>query len=115
MELYKHSELTEAIINAFFHVYKTLGYGFLEKVYRNALVIELQKRNHVVKQSVEIKIRYDGIVVGEYFADLIVDDCVIVELKAVEAIARSTRSSIIELSQSHQLGGWSNIELRPQS
>jgi GxxExxY protein len=80
---YKHSEITEQIIAAFYTVYNTLGYGFLEKVFENALVIELRRRGLRVVQQMPITVYYTGEVVGEYFADLLVADLVIVEIKAV--------------------------------
>ncbi|MEZ4713259.1 MAG: GxxExxY protein [Caldilineaceae bacterium] len=78
--------MTEQIIGAFYTVYNELGYGFLEKVYENALALEIRKRNLVVKQQQHIKVYYDNIIVGEYFADLLVADRVIVEIKAAENI-----------------------------
>jgi len=92
---YKHSELTESIINAFYHVYKTLGYGFLEKVGTNALVHELRKRGYTVKTKVPLKVYYDGVVVGEYEADLIVNELIIVEIKAVEALAPEHEAQLL--------------------
>jgi GxxExxY protein len=68
-----HQELTSEIINAFYAVYNQLGYGFLEKVYENALAHELDKRGLKVQQQVPIKVTFDRIVVGEYFADLLVE------------------------------------------
>jgi len=85
----KHAELTSAIISAFYTVYNTLGYGFLEKVYENAFVCELTQRGFPVKQQAKINVYYGDVVVGEYFADLLVDGKVIVELKAAEAIHES--------------------------
>ena len=61
-----HQEITSKIIAAFYTVYNTLGYGFLEKVYENALVIELEKVGLTVRQQVPIQVYYDGKVVGEY-------------------------------------------------
>ena len=81
-----HSNITEKIIKAFYKVYNTLGYGFLEKVYENALAHELRKSGlHVVRQK-PVKVYYDELVVGEYFADLFVENAVIVELKAADAL-----------------------------
>ena len=76
---YKHSEITEKIIKAFYKVYNTLGYGFLEKVYKNALFIELLGMDLFVEKQKPIKVYYEGIEVEAYFADLIVEDGVIVE------------------------------------
>lgn len=83
---YKHVDLTERIIKAFYEVYNTLGYGFLEKVYENAMVIELSKYSLKCSAQVPIRVLYDGRVVGEYFADIIVDDKVIVEIKAAKSL-----------------------------
>lgn len=81
-----HGEITEAILAAFFNVYNSLGHGFLEKVYENALKIELEESGVAVKQQMPIQVRYRDRVVGEYFADLCVDDKVIVELKSVDKL-----------------------------
>jgi GxxExxY protein len=82
----KHEELTERVIAAFYHVYNPLGWGFLEKVYRNALLHELRKRGLSVVPNEKIDVFYDGVHVGEYFADLVVEGVVILELKAVEHV-----------------------------
>ena len=79
--------LSEKIIGRAFQVSNTLGCGFLEKVYENALVHELRKNGLQVKQQEPIKVYYDGVVVGEYFADLLVADTIIVELKATKDIS----------------------------
>jgi len=83
---YKHKALTEKIIQAAFTVHNTLGSGFLEKVYENALVIELGKAGLNVVQQAPIKVTYKESVVGEYFADLVVENKIILELKAVSHI-----------------------------
>jgi GxxExxY protein len=83
---YLHSELSEQIINAFFHVYKVKGYGFPEKVYENALAISLRKRGFAVTQQQPVTVYFEGEEVGHYFADLVVDDKFIIELKSVEEI-----------------------------
>ena len=81
-----HADLTEQIIKAFYKVYNALGYGFLEKVYENALLYELNKDGLVALQQESIKVFYDGCLVGDYFADLLVNGLVIVELKACESL-----------------------------
>lgn len=83
---YKHSEITEKIIKAFYKVYNTLGYGFLEKVYQNALYNELIEMNLFVEKQGQIKVYYEEKEVGEYYADLIVNESVIIELKATETL-----------------------------
>jgi len=80
-----HKELTGQIIGAAFEVYNLLGYGFLEKVYENALIKELQIRGLNFKAQYPIKVKYKGEEVGEYFADIFVEGKVIVELKTGEA------------------------------
>jgi GxxExxY protein len=82
-----HAETSEAIIQAFYAVYNSLGQGFLEKVYENSLRIALGSRGLPVVQQCPIIVRYEGEVVGEYFADLLVDNCIVIEVKAVECIA----------------------------
>ena len=81
-----HGDLTEKIINAFYKVNNALGFGFLEKVYENAMLIELKKMGLNVKQQKNIKVFYNDNEVGDYFADLIVNDLVIIELKAAESL-----------------------------
>lgn len=80
------SEITEAIIGAAYEVSNTLGIGFLEKVYENALKHELAKRGFQVEQQKTIQVVYDGVVVGDYVADLIVESRILVELKAAKAL-----------------------------
>lgn len=78
-------EVSRAIIGAAYEVSNRLGVGFLEKVYENALAYELRKSGFEVQQQSPIRVTYDGIVVGEYLADLLVEEVVIVELKVVKA------------------------------
>jgi GxxExxY protein len=95
LENYKHSELTEKIIKAFYKVYNTLGYGFLEKVYENALFIELESIGFNIKKQEPIKVYYEGKEVGVYFADLIVNNTIIIELKATEYLIEENESQLI--------------------
>jgi GxxExxY protein len=92
---YKHSDLTKKIINAFYKVYNSLGFGFLEKVYENAMFIELRSMGLFVEQQRRIKVFYIGQEVDDYFADLIVDEKVILELKAAEAICEQHEYQLI--------------------
>ena len=91
----KHSEITEKIIKAFYKVYNTLGYGFLEKVYENAMVIELRKMGLLVSQQKRIKVYYENEEVGDYYADLLVDNSVIVELKAAKSLCEEHEAQLI--------------------
>ncbi len=95
VSLYKHSDITEQILAAFYAVYSTLGYGFLEKVYVNALKIELEKRGFKADREFEIKVHYAGQVVGEYYTDLIVADTVIVEVKAVKVLVQEHEAQLL--------------------
>ncbi|OQY04955.1 MAG: GxxExxY protein [Bacteroidetes bacterium 4572_117] len=83
---YLHSDTTSLILKAFYNVYNTLGYGFLEKVYENAMMIELKKLGLECRKQVPLKVYYDDINVGDYFADIIVENLVIIELKAAKDI-----------------------------
>ena len=84
---YKHKELTGEIINDAHTVHNELGYGFLERVYHKSLFIELSKRGYSVEFEKPIEVRYDNQVVGEFFADLLVENKVVVEVKAVDKYA----------------------------
>ncbi len=91
----KHSETTGKIIKAFYTVYNDLGYGFLEKVYENSLAVELGSLGLSVEQQKPIAVYYKGLVVGEYFADIVVDDLIIVELKSAEVMSRAHEAQLI--------------------
>ena len=84
--LYPHQKLTGQIIGAAIDVHKELGPGFLEKIYENALKIELLARGLKFEAQVSVPVRYKGQVVGNYVADIVVEDIVVCELKAVEAL-----------------------------
>lgn len=90
-----HANLTEKIIKAFFKVNNTLGYGFLEKVYENAMAIELIKMGCNVRQQQNIKVYYETEEVGDYYADLLIDDLVIIELKAAESLCEEHEAQLI--------------------
>lgn len=94
-ENYIHSDITEKIIKAFYNVYNRLGYGFLEKVYENAMLIELKKFGLTSKNQFPIKVYYDEKNVGEYFADIIVNGIVIVELKAAENLCEEHECQLV--------------------
>ena len=80
------NQLTQKVIGCLYTVSNTLGGRFLEKIYQNAAAIELAKAGLVVHQQYPIQVKYEGIIVGEYFADLVVQDRVLVELKAVRLL-----------------------------
>ena len=91
----KHEQLTEKIIQAFYKVYNTLGYGFLERVYENAMFIELTAMGYKVEKQKKILVYYFGNIVGDYNADMIVGDIVTVELKANECLVEENENQLI--------------------
>ncbi|NOZ71579.1 MAG: GxxExxY protein [Chloroflexi bacterium] len=112
----KHKDTTNLIIKAFYTVYNTLGYGFLEKVYERAMVIELRKLELEVIPQAPIVVFYDGQAVGEYNADLLVESCVIVELKAVRALAPEHEAQLLNYLKAtvHEVGLLLNFGPKPQ-
>jgi len=92
---YLHSDITKLILKAFYNVYNKMGFGFLEKVYENAMIIELQKLGLQAEKQQPIKVFYDEILVGEYFADIVVNNNVIVELKALENLCEAHEAQLV--------------------
>lgn len=97
-----HGELTAAVLDAYCHVYNTLGHGFLEKVYENALILSLKRRGLYPARQVPIKVFFDEEMVGDNFADIIINDAVILEIKAAGIQKRDLhkRSEVIDQSVS---------------
>lgn len=113
------AELTQKIIGCAYTVSNSLGSGFLEKVYENALAIELRKNKLSYQQQSPVTVRYDGIIVGEYVSDLVVESKVLIELKACKAIDDTHVAQCLNYlkATSLQLGliinfGRSKIEIR---
>lgn len=92
---YKHYELTDRIIHCFYTVYSTLGYGFLEKVYENALLIKLSRQGLQACPQQAISIWYADQIVGEYFADIIVQDLVILEIEASRTLIEENAAQLL--------------------
>lgn len=92
---YPHQELTREIIAAAYEVHRELGWGFLEKVYENALVMELTCRGLKVRPQAEIEVHYKGDTAGVYYADLLVNNAVICEIKAIEAINTAHQAQLL--------------------
>jgi GxxExxY protein len=90
-----HNELTSLIIKTFYDVYNELGHGFLEKVYQNALLIELKNKGLEVTSNEKIKVYYKGENVGDYYADIIVNNTVVLELKAAECIVEAFENQLL--------------------
>jgi GxxExxY protein len=91
----KERIITGKIIKCFYKVYNRLGYGFLEKVYERAMLIELGRSGLACDNQLQIKVFYDGVVVGEYYADILVENKVIVELKAATALMEEHECQLI--------------------
>jgi GxxExxY protein len=92
---YIHSDISDLIIKAFYNVYNKLGYGFLEKVYENGMIIELKRLGLNAEKQKQLIVFYDEYEIGEYYADIIVNDCIIVELKAAEAICPEHEAQLV--------------------
>jgi len=116
MEKYKHNELTEKIIEAFYCVYNKLGFGFLENVYQNALCFELQKRAFDVEPQKNIDVYYETQVVGKYKADLIVNDLIVLELKAVDCLSPEHELQLINYLKAtdKEVGLLLNFGVKPE-
>jgi len=91
----KYRELTEEIIGVFYKVYNNLGYGFLEKVYENAMMLDFNKEDIPAVSQYSIKVLYEGVTIGEYFADILVDDKVIVGIKAAKNLAAENEAQLL--------------------
>jgi len=90
-----HEDITGKIINAFYKVYQNLGFGFLEKVYENSMLIELNNLGLKAYSQKNIKVYYNKIEVGNYFADIIVNDKVIIELKTMKSLSPEHEAQLI--------------------
>lgn len=91
----KYKELTEKIIKIFYKVYNKLGYGFLERVYENAMMVDFRREGIAAVSQFAIKVFYEDTMVGEYFADILVDDKVIVEMKAAKSLALENEAQLL--------------------
>ncbi len=111
-----HKELSDQIIKTFYDVYNELGFGFQEKVYQNALYIELKSRGFRVEAQKQIKVYFKDCLVGEYFADLMINDTIILELKAVEFILEVHEAQLFSYlkATSVELGFLLNFGKRPE-
>jgi len=94
-EILLHAELTQKIIGVFFDVYNELGPGLLEAVYRNAMCIALGKAGLTAEAEVPVNVMFQGEIVGEYRADILVNDVVILELKTAHAIDRIHQAQLM--------------------
>jgi GxxExxY protein len=90
-----NKEITEKIIGCAFRVYNKMGFGFLESVYEKCLLIELHKAGLQAESQQAITVRYDDEIVGEFYADIVVEDTVILELKSVRRIAKAHEIQLV--------------------
>lgn len=90
-----HRNLSDTILKIYFEVYNELGYGFLEKVYQNAMYFELKSQGYKVEAQKQIKVYYKSQLVGDYFADLLIDDSIILELKACECLKDEHKAQLL--------------------
>jgi GxxExxY protein len=111
-----NKDITDKIIRAYYNVYNYLEYGFLEKVYENAMMIELQKLGLNVQKQVPINVFYEEQLVGNYYADIVVEEAVIVELKAAENLCEEHEFQLINYLKATQLeiGLLLNFGKKPQ-
>jgi GxxExxY protein len=116
MEKYKHKELTDKIIQAFYCVYNELGFGFLENVYQNALYFELLNRGFNVAAQKAIDVYYQTQLVGKYKADLMVNDLIILELKAVDYLVEEHEFQLINYLKAtdKEVGLLLNFGMKPE-
>ncbi|MFP4547545.1 MAG: GxxExxY protein [Fidelibacterota bacterium] len=91
----KHQKITDKIISAFYNSYNHLGYGFCEKTYENALMIELRTTGLSAKNQFPIKVYYKDYIVGDYYADILVNGKVLIELKAIKQISKEHKSQLL--------------------
>jgi len=92
---FKCKELTDQIIKIFYRVYNKLGYGFLEKIYENALMIELKEEKIVAVAQAPIQVFYKGQILGEYFADILADNKVIIEIRAAKNLMEEHEAQLL--------------------
>ena len=97
---YLYSELSDKIINCFYKVYNALGFGFLEKIYQKSLEIELSKNNINFESQYPINVYYDNINVGEFYADILAESKIILEIKAIEKLVKENENQLINYLKS---------------
>ncbi|HAK59362.1 MAG TPA: GxxExxY protein [Nitrospiraceae bacterium] len=103
MKEFKHTGLTERIIMAFYDVYNKLGFGFLEKVYENAMEIELRKKGLTAESQKPVQVLYDGNIIGDYCMDIVVEENVIVEIKAVKSLNAEHDAQLLNYLKASQI------------
>ncbi|MFQ6678034.1 MAG: GxxExxY protein [Fidelibacterota bacterium] len=112
----KHKELTEKIIKAFYEVYNELGFGFLESVYQKAMAIVFRDYGLKVEEEKQIKVYFQGKVIGDYRADLWVNNIIILELKAAKTLVKEYEAQLLNYLRATnvEIGLLLNCGLKPQ-
>jgi GxxExxY protein len=115
-DTFLHANITSVIIEVFYKVYNTLGFGFLEKVYENAVRIELEQRGFKVEIQKSIKVFYEGVEVGYYVADMIIEGVVIIENKAAKSLCDEHENQLLNYLKSTtiEVGLLLNFGLKPE-
>jgi len=113
---FKHGEITQKIIGVFYEVYNELGHGFLESVYEKSLEVALNSMNLKVCRQIEIPVRFRGHRVGDFTADMLVEDCVLLELKAVRSLDTSHTAQLLNYLRATdiEVGLLLNFGLKPE-
>lgn len=111
-----HKDITDKILKVFYHVYQELGFGFLEKIYQNAMYMELLESGFKCEAQKLIKVWYGGKVMGEYYADMVVNDVVILELKASSTLLAEHEAQLLNYLRSTEaeVGLLLNFGLKPE-
>ena len=111
---YKHSELSETIIGVFYEVYNELGFGFLESVYRNSLQLALLDKGLRVEIEVGVPVFFRGKNVGDFRADMVINGCLLLELKTAEAIIVAHESQVLNYLRATNLEAWPYFKFWPE-
>jgi GxxExxY protein len=113
---FKHKALTDQIIKIFYKVYGTLGYGFLEKIYESAMMIEFRIEGVPAISQSPIKVLYNNELIGKYYADIFVDDKVIVEIKATRTLSLEHEAQLLNYLKATdiEVGLLLNFDPKPQ-
>jgi GxxExxY protein len=111
----KHSELTGRILGAFFQLHKEMGYGFSEKVYQAALALLLEEFGIRVQQQVPLRVYFHGKVVGEYIADMLINDVVLLELKAIEKLTSAHDAQLLNYLKATEIEVGLLLNFGPQA
>jgi GxxExxY protein len=91
----EYEHITREVIGAAYRVFKTIGFGFLESIYKKAMIIELKKKGLKVEEEKPLKVYYEDQVVGDFFIDLFVEDEIVVELKSIQAISKEHEVQLV--------------------